>query len=458
MKSINKFLTNLQELGFTIATAEKIQAYKLLQIAENPLELKLGLRMTLCQNLQEQILFDLLWNNLYIQPELIKFNKPALIPNNFINIEQLDVEFCPNVSITGFGETGSSDPSISLMKFDSKFKNSAKMLIQGNTRQAAAILLRYMLSDTFDLSEFNDIRQQALNEVKEMLDFAITSDNSHLINRLNQELDTIITERLENPPNYGRNPLSATKIDELPIYQLRETPQLQHALQLLGKRLATRYKRKLNKGKNKINLRKTIRANIQNGGILFNLKRQKRRLERPKLIIITDVSSSTIQATKLFLSIIWNSREVFGDIKYYEFVGTCIDVTTEMKRSKSSKEGIQAILKKWNQQIEGTENSDYYRAFRDFNKFNNNHYSNNTSIIILGDLRDWLGPWNQDTPKSAVLMGEIRKKVKRMIVLNPEQKREWNTGDSIVKYVENRNIEVFETSTLEKLIHALTSM
>jgi uncharacterized protein with von Willebrand factor type A (vWA) domain len=369
-----------------------------------------------------------------------------------------DVDYCPNPAPISAGAVGSADPSINLIRFASDFKGPARQMIQGNTRNAAAILLRYILGNAYNLSEVDNLRQSALEEVELMLNEVVPDHAESLLQRLNLRLDELLAEELQDPRQIGRHPLKIQNIAELPLAQLRPSPELQQALKKLGKRLASRHRRKIRQGSRKINLRKTIRANIQHGGTLLELKREKPRLDRPRLTILTDVSSSTIHATKLFLSIIWHAKEVFSDIRFFEFIANMIDVTAELKRAKSPEEGIETAIKHWERAEFGKENSDYYSAFRKFQRMRSKYLDQKETIILLGDLRDWLGPWIEGRPQSALIMGEVAQKVKRFIVLNPEHRRNWNTGDSIVQYVQNKGIEVYEATSLEKLINVILSL
>ncbi len=90
-----------------------------------------------------------------------------------------------------------------------------------------------------------------------------------------------------------------------------------------------------------------------------------------------------------------------------------------------------------------------------FERMVTSRVSAKTTVIILGDLRDWLGPWKENKPASAAIFGRIGKKVKRIIVLNPEPRNIWDTSDSICKYCIDEGVEVYETTTMKMLIDVL---
>ena len=64
----------------------------------------------------------------------------------------------------------------------------------------------------------------------------------------------------------------------------------------------------------------------------------------------------------------------------------------------------------------------------------------------------------KDLKDMAKEMAKLAKKVHRIMVLNPEVKGVWNSGDSIVQHVEAAGIEVFEATTLAKLIEIILEL
>lgn len=463
-----QLLEHLKKLGFKISMAEVIDTNKLLLAAESVIELKYGIRMLLAKSKQEQDLFDLVWEN------LVELPKPKPPPDSEDEEEDqepdetdgkgLEIDAMSNLEAAAFGRDGANALSVALSRSGSSAKGIVRQLLGGNDRNAAAIMLRYMLAQAMDVEDLRNRGDNLRRDVRDLMEELVSDPNvadlipndpDSYLELLDDSLKEILRDHLTNPPNIRRNPLKIEDIQEIPLIGLRPSAELQHALRILGKKLATKHKRKQKIGARKINLRRTIRKNIQHGGTLLELEKQFPRLSRPKLILMTDVSPSTIQATRMFLSIIWNAKEVFSDIQYFEFIGSCIDVTGEFRRAKSVNDGIESSLDRWKREIGGKENSDYYSAFRILEKQIQNRLNRKVSIVILGDMRDWLGPWRDGKPMSAEVLGRLRHKVNRIIVLNPEPKRLWDTGDSICKYGLAEGLEVYETTNLGELVQVL---
>ena len=474
MKQLNQLLDLLRAAGFVIPPAVVIEITTILPVVATTEELRLALRMLIVQSKQQQDLFDFIWSIVFRElqeedPEESDSSNDSThssatgsdqpisgLPLAFSGIT--DAEYCPNPDAVAAGTVGSNDPSVALIRFASDLKGPARQMIQGNYENAAAILLRYLLTATTDITQFGIQRQQAMAQIEEMLDYAVVDHSTELMQRLEAKLDELLTQRIEMKEIIGRHQLKVQDLEELPIISLQTSAELHQTLHQLGRKLASKHIRKKKKGRQKINLRQTIRANIQHGGTLLELKQHNPHVDKPKLVILTDVSSSTIKATRMFLTILWHAKHVFSDIRFFEFIASVIDVTTEWKRAESVDQAVDQALKRWNEQPFGKQNSDYHQALLMFSKQYSSSLSSRDTIIILGDLRDWLGPWVNGSPVSASVLDELQHLVKRVLVLNPEQKNVWNTGDSIVGYVQATGIEVFEVDTLDKLVDVMLDL
>lgn len=448
--SLHLFVQNLRSLGFTISVSELIDANRLLlEICTDEDELRLGLRMLFAKNLAEQKLFDLVWM-------AEQASKPVKQQYNlFSEIVGGSNEDC---NLPGIGNP-SGNHSEALIRYSSAFNGAAKQLILGNPKSAAAIVLRIAMADSYKPDDLEQNLSDGRSEITKMLSEILPGHADQLIMQFEEEMSLLLKDLLSNPLGIkGKNPLIVQKTEDIPLLALKPNPELSIILKKIGRKLAKRYKRRYSHGGRKINLRRTIRANIQNGGTIMQLVREKRRMVKPRLIVMTDISSSTMHATRLFLNIIWHAKEVFQDIRFFEFISSCIEVTTAFKRADNVNEGISEAIRCWDKVVEGKENSNYYQAIKEFGRLTNGGLSSRTTIIMLGDMRDWLGPWKEEIPLSSILLGKLRKKVNKILVLNPERFDLWDTGDSIVKFAEREGVVVYEITTLQKLLDVLMDL
>ncbi len=236
-------------------------------------------------------------------------------------------------------------------------------------------------------------------------------------------------------------------IDEVKLHLIR-----------LGRKLASRERRRRRiEKKGKIDFRRTIRGNITVGGTPIKLVYRKRRIEDPELLLLNDVSGSTEWVSEWFFVVAYAAHKAFRKIRFFEFDSTTVEVTEALTEVNISK-ALKKRTLPWRNVITSG-HSNYQTSFRDFLALVDNQLSKKTTILILGDCRDYQGMWHQDPsklwsrgiPYSAEIMAKIIRKVKSVIILNPEPPRAWNIGDSVVEYYEAAGAKTFHVDNLRKL-------
>ena len=211
-------------------------------------------------------------------------------------------------------------------------------------------------------------------------------------------------------------------------------PRMLEICQRLGRKIANkRSRRKIQTSSNRIDIRRTIRANMKYGGVPFELIKAKPRPHKNE---------------HLFLNAFKNSRTFEFDNKVIETTGALkeeylIDAFTKVKDMR---------LK--NAMVHGTSNMyTAFEKFMDVAKLNNKSY-----VIILSDCRDWAGPKVKGIPASVDLVGEMVKNSKKVVILNPEDRNKWDIVDSCVSLYEDAGAHVFEVNTLNQLAQFVEQM
>jgi uncharacterized protein with von Willebrand factor type A (vWA) domain len=77
----------------------------------------------------------------------------------------------------------------------------------------------------------------------------------------------------------------------------------------------------------KLDLHQTLRRNMSHGGIPFELVFRQRRKDRPKLVILCDVSSSVANVSRFMLQFVYSLQEAFTRIRSFVFVSELGEVT-----------------------------------------------------------------------------------------------------------------------------------
>lgn len=215
----------------------------------------------------------------------------------------------------------------------------------------------------------------------------------------------------------------------------------------MAKRLANMYsRRKKNYRKGKLNIRKTIQDNWINQGILFNLRWSYKKIDKPKIIIICDVSGSVGAYSRFMLMFLFSLTEVISKIRAFVFSSHLGEVTDAFK-SNQLESAIEEALTKY-----GGGSTDYAQALSDLASLCMDEIDKKTTVVILGDARNNFGP-----DKAFILKG-IYERAKQVLWLNPEGKYRWDTGDSIMTTYSSYCTKVFQCGNLGQLERVISSL
>ena len=165
-------------------------------------------------------------------------------------------------------------------------------------------------------------------------------------------------------------------------------------------------------------MRRTIRRNIEYDGLLFEVVWKRRKLERPKIIAVCDVSGSVAAVARFLLLFLYSMTEVLPAVRAFVFSSELTDVT-EIFATHKVEDAVALTL-----QRHGWGSTDYGRAFAQLAEQTLDDIDHRTTVLILGDARSNYGdPGHRDLQR-------IHERARRVIWLNPEPRAFWNLGDS----------------------------
>jgi hypothetical protein len=202
--------------------------------------------------------------------------------------------------------------------------------------------------------------------------------------------------------------------------------------------------------KGKFDLHQTLRRNMHHGGVPFELVFKERRKDRPKLVILCDVSSSVANVSRFMLQFMYSLQEAFTKIRVFVFVAELGEVT-QLFNDKDINEAIDQALE-GGDAINVYTRSNFGYAFHHFWQNFLSSVDKKTTVIVIGDARN-----NYNDPK-AWCMAEIHNKAKNVIWLNPESPGAWGFGDSVMdKYLPHTDVaeEVRNLRQLSRVVDKL---
>ena len=227
------------------------------------------------------------------------------------------------------------------------------------------------------------------------------------------------------------------RLDQLEIQEIRKQ------ITKMARKLASRYARRYRRAKHgKIDLRRTIKNAMINGGTPIRLKYRRRVISKPELILLCDVSGSVAVFSEFMLQLVYTIQNRFSHIRSFLFVNT-VDEVTEYFTNNSIEEALEKAFAKARYAMSPF--SDYGRVFRQFEKEYLPTFSPQSTLIILGDARN---NYRHDERDCLQRIGE---QVRKILWFNPQPQEEWNTEDSIIGIYAPYCRQVFECRNLKQL-------
>jgi hypothetical protein len=199
----------------------------------------------------------------------------------------------------------------------------------------------------------------------------------------------------------------------------RDLDRMRVLVRQMAKKLAARYaKTRRRRLRGQLDTRRTLRRNMGWGGIPFITVWKQKRIEKPRVMVLCDVSGSVAAMAQFLLMFLYALNEALSDIRSFAFAGSLIEVSEILERAPVE-EAISKIM-----DMIGYGSSNYGNSFADFEDGWMKFVTNKTTVIILGDARG-----NRTDPRTDVI-GRLSQRSKQIIWLNPEYRSAWGTGDS----------------------------
>lgn len=209
---------------------------------------------------------------------------------------------------------------------------------------------------------------------------------------------------------------------ETRLDNLREFKDVQALVRKLAKRLvATHSRRRKVFQRGRLDVRTTLRRNIPYSGVLLETHWKTKKIDRPKVMAICDVSGSVSQYARFLLMFLYSLTDVLHNVRAFAFSSDLMEVTDLFERHDLD-DAINTTLKQL-----GGGSTDYGRSLHTLTNLCLNEVDNRTTIIMLGDARNNYGDPRTD------LLRQLHARSRQLIWLNPENRARWGSGDSEMK-------------------------
>jgi uncharacterized protein with von Willebrand factor type A (vWA) domain len=266
---------------------------------------------------------------------------------------------------------------------------------------------------------------------------------------LRRELERAQIERTQSlPPARPLNELDRA----LPSGPLQDLAAVHRVVAQLRRRLATQgHTPRGQRRREHVDVRRTMRASLETGGVPVVIKQRPRRPRRPEIYVLCDVSTSVTSASVFFLSVLHALHDAFRKMRSFVFIERISEVTAIFERERDFKTVSELIGRDAGvADISGY--TDYGRVWTEFRTLVEDDLHPRATVIVLGDART-----NGRDPRADVF-AEVAARAGRTFWLNPEPRLYWNYGDSVIAAYERycTAFECWTTRQLEDFVKALT--
>ncbi len=194
---------------------------------------------------------------------------------------------------------------------------------------------------------------------------------------------------------------------------------------------------------------RTARAAMRTGGIPLRLLRRRRRDERPKLLLLCDLSESVRLASRYMLELVVAASELFESARSFVFVADLVE-TTSLFKDKSTDAALQTLGS--GALIDLGRSSNYGRVLREADRLAQTLVDKRTTVVLLGDGR------TNHLADGSEHLSAIRARARGLVWICPEAPQTWAVGDSHMRRYAELSSSVVVARTARELLGAMRGL
>src|SRR5215217_6275060 len=419
-----EFADELRNEGVAVGTSELLDAFQALDAVSwsSREDFREALAATLAKSQEDRHVLDVLFDRFFFRAVEREALEQGLAAERFQGGEQLDLEALRE-RIREAIRAGS----------DGEMRDLARLAIAAFGRQGEG-------SGVIGVDVQRIRRTLGLKGEKQGAELPGGRDPDSVPRDRLQEFERHVRRELERQMIERTQALPPAKplreLDRaLPSNPAQDLSQVHRTVAQLKKRLASHGREHRGRRRSwQVDVRRTLRASLQTGGVPLDLKYRPRRPRRPELYVLCDVSTSVTSASVFFLSVLHALHDQFRKLRSFVFVERISEVTQVFERERS----FEAVSR---------------RIATDAGVAD--VFDPRSTVIVLGDART-----NGREPHAQVF-GHVAERAGRTFWINPEPRLYWNYGDSVMSAYEPFCDGVFEcwtTKQLEAFVNAVADL
>ncbi|MFC5948775.1 VWA domain-containing protein [Pseudonocardia lutea] len=199
-----------------------------------------------------------------------------------------------------------------------------------------------------------------------------------------------------------------------------ERMQLEDSLRRLAKTLhgALTHRRRVSP-QGRIDSGRTMRRNMRFDGVPFTPVTVRRQEDKPRLVVLTDVSLSVRATARFTLHLVHGLQDLFGQVRSFAFVDEIAEIT-ELFADHPVEHALGLVFGGDVVDVDATSN--YGLAFGRFLEEHGSAVTRRSTVLVLGD-----GRGNGNDPNMEAFV-EITRRARETLWLTPEPRYSWGLG------------------------------
>jgi uncharacterized protein len=209
-------------------------------------------------------------------------------------------------------------------------------------------------------------------------------------------------------------------------------------------RLAVRRRRTLS-------IRRTMQRAMGTGGVPFRLVTEPARPPRPEIVVLADMSGSVAAFSRFTLDLLVALDSRLNRLRVFSFVDGVADITELVREARGAGRRL-STREAARDAVRWSGSSDYGYVMREFAREYAPRLTRRSVVLVVGDARS-----NYGDPRVEAFR-DICERAGRVYWLNPEPRRFWNEGDSVIGRYAPLCAQVRECRTLRQIADFVESL
>ena len=203
--------------------------------------------------------------------------------------------------------------------------------------------------------------------------------------------------------------------------------------------------------KRQLSIRETLHKAMGTGGVPVRLVTEPARPPKPQIVVLADMSGSVAAFSRFTLDLLIALDSRLNRLRVFSFVDGLADITNLVRDARASGRRLDQ-REAARDAIRLSGSSDYGFVMREFASEYAHQLTRRSVVLVVGDART-----NYTDPAQAAF-AEIADRAGRVYWLNPEPRRFWDDGDSVISRYAPWCAQVSECRTLRQIADFVQSL